>query len=368
MDQASNFPLAWPPPSLLEPSASAPTAGCIRRLLDLGAITADYVGHLADDPGSRIRLVTTAALAQLGRSFGAARVTLHRVDGVTHEFALDAEWHAATATPLPASLARTSRADFPLKEGELLKSVAVRELSVVASSLFDCAAAVAVPVAFDGTLRAVLVLQWPTTEITWDPLLAGPVIGLAALLEATDTRLRLGERAGIDDVSGLANRKLSVVLLGRMLARLGRSSSGRSGVAVLQCELVGQSGTNDAVAELPAEIGEEVLLEVGRHLDRSTRETDVAATLGRGRFVVFCDDVTSVHQAEHIAGRLREHLQAVMHDVRTRHSLSDALPLPDLRVGIAFTSARVATGVLLRRADSAAYRAVADPQLAICVE
>jgi diguanylate cyclase (GGDEF)-like protein len=106
-------------------------------------------------------------------------------------------------------------------------------------------------------------------------------------------------RALHDPLTGLANRGLLMDQLGQALARARRRPGS---VAVLFLDLDRFKVVNDSLGHA---VGDDLLVEVARRLERVMRSADTVARLGGDEFVVLAEDVASVDEALNLARRLR---------------------------------------------------------------
>jgi diguanylate cyclase (GGDEF)-like protein len=155
-------------------------------------------------------------------------------------------------------------------------------------------------------------------------------------------------RALHDPLTGLANRGLLMEQLGQALARARRRPGS---VAVLFVDLDRFKVVNDSLGHA---VGDDLLVEVARRLERSMRSADTVARLGGDEFVVLAEDVAGVDEALSLARRLREAIAVPLRigagpRVVVTASVGIALSPPD---GVAATPS-----ALLWDADVAMYRA-----------
>ena len=111
-------------------------------------------------------------------------------------------------------------------------------------------------------------------------------------------------RALHDPLTGLANRGLLMEQLGQALSRSRRRPGS---VAVLFLDLDRFKVLNDSLGHA---VGDELLVEVARRLERVMRSADTVARLGGDEFVVLAEDVAGVDEALALARRLREAIAA----------------------------------------------------------
>ncbi len=151
-----------------------------------------------------------------------------------------------------------------------------------------------------------------------------------------------------DGLTGLANRSLFLDRLGVALASLKRDSEGR--FAVLFLDLDRFKTVNDSLGHT---VGDRLLVEIARRLERQMRPSDTVARLGGDEFAVIAGGVRDGAGAAHIAERIQQALVAPFRiggqEVFVTTSIGIALP----------DDATVAAESLLRDADLAMYRAKA---------
>ena len=111
-------------------------------------------------------------------------------------------------------------------------------------------------------------------------------------------------RALHDPLTGLANRGLLMDQLGQALARARRRPGS---VAVLFLDLDRFKVVNDSLGHA---VGDDLLVEVARRLERVMRSADTVARLGGDEFVVLAEDVAGVDEALGLARRLRAAIAA----------------------------------------------------------
>jgi len=147
-----------------------------------------------------------------------------------------------------------------------------------------------------------------------------------------------------DSVTGLANRVLLMDRLSQALAALSRHP-GR--VGLLLVDLDDFKAINDTLGH---EVGDKVLAEVGKRLNRAVRRADTVARIGGDEFVVLCnlrDD-----DDPHVLGA---RVVRALHRSITSHGLDLTVTAS---VGVVVTSDPTAgPGEILQDADIAMYRA-----------
>ncbi len=161
--------------------------------------------------------------------------------------------------------------------------------------------------------------------------------------------LALRRSARLDVLTGLPNRALYADRLERALARLDRHSCT---VCVMYLDIDHFKAINDTYGH---DGGDQVLLELGQRLGSALRPTDTLARFGGDEFVVLCEDLNSVVDAELMATRM---VDATAEDWRIQGKPVSV----DVSIGFAVTDdPRTEPGALLREADEAMYRAKALP-------
>jgi diguanylate cyclase (GGDEF)-like protein/PAS domain S-box-containing protein len=118
-------------------------------------------------------------------------------------------------------------------------------------------------------------------------------------------------------------------------------------VAVLFGDLDGFKNVNDALGH---DAGDEVLVHVAERLRTAVRAGDVVARWGGDEFVVLCPTVTDVEDATRIADRIRASIEVPF---RVGPGLAEI----GISVGVAVDSGQPLPDLLIKDADSAAYRA-----------
>ena len=195
-----------------------------------------------------------------------------------------------------------------------------------------------VPIVRDLAGQWSLVLGWADRGRVWRGSWVPLLVAGGALLVGAE-RLAVSEaRASVEETSGVANRKLFLVLVARMLARLDRVHD--NGMAVLACQVqVDDVGV--------------VATSLARWLEEQLRETDLVGLFDERTVVLACEGVATPEDALALAERLAA---AALAD--GDHAAVDGLPSAvQVSWGVVHTGVRVPPGVLLRRADTAAYQA-----------
>ena len=150
-------------------------------------------------------------------------------------------------------------------------------------------------------------------------------------------------RVGRDALTGLPDRAVYRDRLEGALARLER----RGGmVCVMYLDIDDFKSINDAFGHGG---GDDVLVELGRRLTSVMRPTDTLARFGGDEFVVLCEGLSSVDEAEDIAARM-------VAATSEPWNICDRYASVHVSIGIAVTnSARASAAVLVGDADAAMY-------------
>ena len=163
-------------------------------------------------------------------------------------------------------------------------------------------------------------------------------IGTARVREALHrSRRELEHLAHHDALTGLANRAL-------VLDRLG-GPAGDAPRAVLFVDLDGFKAVNDKHGH---GVGDALLIAVAERLTRLARDGDVVSRFGGDEFVVLCQPLLDVPDAEQVAHRIVERLAMPFRLGGVRAQLSAS-------VGVAVFSGSVDPEALLATADRAMY-------------
>jgi diguanylate cyclase (GGDEF)-like protein len=147
-----------------------------------------------------------------------------------------------------------------------------------------------------------------------------------------------------DSLTGLPNRALVLNRLSHLLARTGRSGATS---AVLFVDLDRFKLVNDSNGH---GAGDELLVQVAERLVGLTRPGDTLGRFGGDEFVVICEGLSGVGDAEAVAHRLLDTFQLPF-QVRGQEVFATA------SIGIAIAQVGDEAGDLLRDADAAMYRA-----------
>ncbi len=193
----------------------------------------------------------------------------------------------------------------------------------------------------DGTWRHVEAVG---SNLLSDPSVCGLVFNLRDITERKEYEEQLRHQAFHDPLTGLPNRALFLDRLEHALARTARDS--RS-VGVLLVDLDRFKPVNDSLGH---QVGDELLVMVGRRLQSCVRPEDTVARLGGDEFAVLIEDLEDTSDATAVAERIEEAL-------RPSFELGERELVLTASIGVAVSS----TGQrdpdeLLRSADIAMYQ------------
>jgi diguanylate cyclase (GGDEF)-like protein/PAS domain S-box-containing protein len=168
------------------------------------------------------------------------------------------------------------------------------------------------------------------------------VLAEAIVRQSAESRVR--HQALHDPLTGLPNRSLLLDRLNHWSTRTGRD---RSTAAVLFVDLDNFKVINDALGH---DQGDRLLCAVADRLRQELRPSDTIARVGGDEFVVFCEDVTSEHEALAMVDRL-------VHALDAPFDLAGQAQHATASVGIALGDGSTQPEVMIRNADAAMYRA-----------
>ncbi len=159
---------------------------------------------------------------------------------------------------------------------------------------------------------------------------------------------RISFLAHHDSLTGLANRFSLDAVLPQSIALARRQGAG---VAVLFVDLDHFKEVNDTFGHAT---GDEVLIEIGRRLSQSIRDSDFLARIGGDEFVVLLNEIRCADDASLVASTIHDALH------RPIHTGGSALVVtPSIGISL-FPDDGEEAATLLSRADAAMYRVKAD--------
>ncbi len=196
----------------------------------------------------------------------------------------------------------------------------------------------------DGGVRHV---ESIATNLLDEPAIRGLVLNTRDVTERKKLEDALAHQAYHDSLTGLSNRGVFREMVEHALTRSRRNNQR---LAVLILDLDGFKTVNDSQGH---DVGDKLLVEVGKRLKACARASDVVARLGGDEFAVLLEDGVNEARAKGTARRLLEELMAPF-EVGGRELFIGA------SVGIAFNTDEAAQpDTLIRNADTAMYAAKA---------
>ena len=181
----------------------------------------------------------------------------------------------------------------------------------------------------------------------------GKIVGAVAIGSDVTENRRASEKllhdAFHDSLTGLPNRALFMDRLSHRLALEKRRQE--TSFSVLFLDVDRFKVINDSLGHVR---GDELLVEVGRRLAASLRDTDTVARLGGDEFTILLEDVPNRGEALKVADRVQDELRAPF-------TLGGQEVFSGASIGIAHGNALYARPEdILRDADTALYRAKAQ--------
>jgi diguanylate cyclase (GGDEF)-like protein/PAS domain S-box-containing protein len=175
--------------------------------------------------------------------------------------------------------------------------------------------------------------------------IAGTVVTVEDVTEATLLRRELEQRATIDELTACHNRAATMAELERVIPRTGPGL----GTGVVYVDLDQFKPINDRLGHAA---GDEVLVAAAGRLRRAVRDGDVVGRVGGDEFLIVCPGTTGREAVEEVAGRVARQLSGTL-------VLSGGAEV-DLHasVGLAWTgNDGTSADDLVARADTAMYQA-----------
>lgn len=179
--------------------------------------------------------------------------------------------------------------------------------------------------------------------MTEDEKSFGRVWSFRDATEREQYELQLTHQAFHDPLTGLPNRALFMDRLRHAIARSNRVAR-LTGVLFLDLDRF--KVVNDSLGH---PVGDELLQQVAKRIERSTRPNDTAARFGGDEFTVLVEDITGTGDTVQVAERILESLEAPFHLAGHEVHMTGS-------IGIALSvSADDSADDLLRKADVAMY-------------
>ncbi|WP_124393729.1 sensor domain-containing diguanylate cyclase [Rhodococcus wratislaviensis] len=169
---------------------------------------------------------------------------------------------------------------------------------------------------------------------------------LSAAIRRIEAEAALVHQSLHDPLTGLPNRTLVRRRLDEALDAVPR---GGPRVALLLVDLDDFKTVNDSLGHA---VGDDALIVLARHLRSAVRPGDTVARLGGDEFVVVCEHVAGAAEAVAIAARIAGSFA----DLNRARSLEWPI---SASIGVALSDPECTREELVRRADSAMYRAKA---------
>lgn len=160
---------------------------------------------------------------------------------------------------------------------------------------------------------------------------------------------QLAELARQDSLTKLPNRRHFNEHLGQSVERARRSNQP---LALLYIDLDGFKAVNDTHGH---EAGDQLLIEVGRRLQRCVRTTDTVSRLGGDEFTVILEAAGEVQDVRRLCERVLEQL-SLPHQLSASGDASVSVTAPP-SIGVALHEPGESAESLCRRADAAMYTA-----------
>lgn len=163
------------------------------------------------------------------------------------------------------------------------------------------------------------------------------------ITERKKLELELEKKANYDNLTGLPNRRLFFEQLERLIVQ---SERDKTQFALLFIDLDGFKDINDNYGH---EVGDRVLITVGKRIEKCIRKVDTAARMGGDEYSVLLRDIEDKKTISDIVEKIHRTLQEVMH-------IGNHTCHVDSSIGIAIYPANGKNGeILLRNADSKMY-------------
>jgi len=194
---------------------------------------------------------------------------------------------------------------------------------------------------YDNQLRWVLCVGRPFSGLENE--FAGFIGSCYDITERKMQEEKLAELALHDPLTGLPNRRMLEIILPRLIeeTELGKSS------ALFFLDLDNFKQVNDNFGH---QVGDELLVELGRLLKKQLREGDLLVRLGGDEFAILLDGIF-LKEAENIARRLLEY--AAEHKFAIRSNFFQV----NFSIGVTMITGKIEAEEIIARADQAMYQA-----------
>lgn len=170
------------------------------------------------------------------------------------------------------------------------------------------------------------------------------VVGSATdITERKKLQLELEKQANYDKLTGLPNRRLFFEQLERLIVQ---SERDKTQFALLFIDLDGFKGINDNYGH---EVGDAVLITVGKRIQQCIRKSDTAARMGGDEYSALLLDVQDKKALSNVVDKIHKTLQEVMHIGNHECYVNSS-------IGVAiYPTNGEDSEILLRNADSKMY-------------
>lgn len=194
----------------------------------------------------------------------------------------------------------------------------------------------------DGSWR---VLEAVGRNLLDNPSVEGIVVNARDVTQRKEAEERLVHDAFHDRLTGLPNRGLLMDRLGQLVRRGQRD--GAPVFTVLFMDVDRFKMVNDSLGH---GVGDQLLVEIGRRLERCLRPGDTVARVGGDEFALLLDGIDTAAEAEAIADRIH-------HVIEQPFTIAGRDVFATMSIGIALSDRRYTRAEdLLRDADIAMYR------------
>lgn len=175
-----------------------------------------------------------------------------------------------------------------------------------------------------------------------------------ALEDAAFKNEQLATQAHYDSLTNIANRSYFKDAAKRILSRAKRKNSQ---VALLYFDIDGFKNINDTYGHL---VGDGLLQQVAKRLNKIVRASDLLARLGGDEFVIITDLLESKQDVQPLLKRIQKQFEAFFtidsYDIKVSSS-----------IGVAFYPEAKNLDILIKQADCAMYEAKANPLESVCI-